>query len=169
MEDIEKPYKKPRRLKAMFLFLFDKERLTDMTLAHDRALSIHDTPGRYEEFLAGTWKPDEQKLERNAAERIAALRKAFFQAGWLVVPSAVAALVLGYFLHSTVGPLVGWLSGTLQGVGAALILWATLWRYPVDAKSIGEKTLPERLHGWVFNALYTVGTFLFFTVYTWQA
>lgn len=169
MEDLEKPFMKPNRLKAILLFIFSKSKLIDMAYNHDLAAELHRSKERKTAYVAGTWKPDEEVWRERIGKRLDMLRSSLGYAALIVLPWALLAMVFGYMLRINIGALPNWLSGVLQGLGAALILWASLWRYPTDAKTIGEVSLPERLHDWIFGLLYTIGTFMFFIVYTWQA
>lgn len=78
-------------------------------------------------------------------------------------------LIVGFLCRHLAGVLGSFASSTLQAVAVAIILWATLWQLTRDLQSLGGDSLSERVHRWVFNSLYTLGTFVLFVVYAWQS
>lgn len=47
-----------------------------------------------------------------------------------------------------------------QGIGAAVLLWATLFVRGWDIQSMGAPTLPEQVNQWLYRGLAVLGTVL---------
>jgi hypothetical protein len=169
MEDFERPYLKVSRLKAVFLFLFHRRAFLDMAAEHDVAWVISKSPDIRKSYLAGDYTPNREDVRAQASDRADGLRKSLFQAMLIVGVSAIAAIPVGLAARSYIGELGRITGNALQAVAAGIILWATLWQLTRELQSFGGHSLPERVHSWLFNGLYTLGTFLFFVVYAWQA
>lgn len=169
MEDFERPYKQVSRVKAVALFTFRPRAFLHMATEHDIAWVLSVSPDLMARYRRGEYKPDEAEVRENAHKRTQALRRSLLNTGLAVALSAVCALLAGFILRTSFGALSSLISSLLQGVGAGVILWVTLWQLSRDFQTVGGNSLTERVHSWVFNSLYTVGTFLFFVAYTWQA
>ena len=168
MEEFEKPYKKVSKAKALILFLLRPRAFKDLATSHDVAWVLSDSPDIKARYLKDEYKPDIEETRKNAEHRTDLLRKSLLCSGLIVACSALVSLGCGVLLHRFIGSIPNWLSSLTQGVGAGVILWATLWQLTRDMQTCGGKSLPERVHSWLFSSLYMIGTFLFFVVYTWQ-
>jgi hypothetical protein len=169
MEDFERPYKQVSRVKALALFVFRPRAFLEMASKHDIAWLLSDSPDIRASYVRGESKPNEAEMRSNAAHRTAGLRRSLLSSGLVVACSAIIAVVVGFLLRKNFGALSNFMSNFIQAVAVGVILWATLWQLTRDLQSFGGNSLPERVHSWVFSCLYTLGTFLFFVVYTWQA
>lgn len=152
MEDFERPYKNVSRVKAIFLFLFRPTAFLEMATKHDIAWMISVSDSKQAQYRAGEYKPDEEGTKSNANKRTQGLRKSLLDAGWIVAGSVVCSLLSGYALRIGFGPLSNVISSLLQGAGAGVILWATLWQLTRNLQSFGGDSLPERVHSWIFRA-----------------
>jgi hypothetical protein len=80
----------------------------------------------------------------------------------------VVGVVAGIALRTVLSP-VKILVYTFQGVGAALILGATLAEAGREIETYGRRSLPERINAFAFRALYAAGTFCFVMSVAWDA
>jgi hypothetical protein len=167
MEDIEKTYKEISRVRAILLFLFSKKRFIDLSIKHDAGLTITEEKDLREKWLAGQYKPDENKLRNNATKRTDNLKKSFLLSGLFVLGSVIAAYFTGICLTKLYSPATDAYIKALQVIGAALLLWPTLWELGWHLRSWGGSTLPERTHNWIFRTLYILGTYSLFLSVTW--
>lgn len=169
MENFALPCTRVSRLKALALFVFRPGAFIELAVEHDIAMTISETPEIKERFLRGEYTPDRENHLSNSKHRTLGLRGTLVRTAVFVFGSAAIGLILGMVCHRFIGPIPNALASALQAVGAAVLLWGTLWQLSKDFQSFGGKTLPERVHSWIFNCLYTFGTVLFFVVYGWQA
>lgn len=169
MEEFERPYKKVSRVKALLLFFFRHKAFVAFAAEHDVAwmLSV-SSPDTRASYLRGEYKPNVEEHRTNAAQRSEGLRRSLLHAALVVLISAVLGLLGGMLLQRQFGALPGIASNVLQAIAVGVILWATLWQLTRELQSFGGGSLPERVHGWIFNSLYTLGTFILFVVYGWQ-
>jgi hypothetical protein len=169
MESFERPYKRVSRVKALALFFFCPRKFVEVSAEHDIAWILSTESDIRASYLRGEYKPNVEEHRANAQHRSVGLRRSLFHAGLVVLSAAVVGLLAGLLVQRLVGPLGSFASNLLQALAVGVILWATLWQLTRDLQSFGGSSLPERLHSWVFNSLYTVGTFVLFVVYGWQA
>jgi hypothetical protein len=169
MEDFERPYKQVSRAKALMLFILRPSTFVEMAVKHDIAWQLSENPGIKAQYLNGTYKPNEVEMKEQVLNQAGGLRRSLTQSGLIVVSTVILALITGYFLRRNAGALSALISGLLQGTGAAILLWATLWQLTRDLQTFGGDSLSERVHSWLFSCLYAIGTALFFVAYTWQA
>ncbi len=169
MEAFERPYKQVSRVKALLLFFFRPKVFVELAAEHDIAWQLCVSPDIRAAYLRGEYKPNVAEQHANAKQRSEGLRRSLLDAAMVVLVSAVLGLVSGLLLQRQVGTLAAFASNLLQAVAVAVILWATLWQLTRDLQSFGGNSLPERVHSWIFNSLYTIGTFILFVVYGWQA
>jgi hypothetical protein len=70
----------------------------------------------------------------------------------------VAGYLIGKGLACIVSPAPIYLVGVLQVVGAAILLWATLFVRGWDIQTMGGVSLTERVNQWIYRLLYCLGT-----------
>jgi len=169
MEEFERPYRQVSRLKALAFFMFRPRAFMEMAARHDVAWVLSDSQDLREKYLRGEYAPNVDEHYANAQHRSSGLRRSLFRAAGVVFGSVVVGVLAGVVLHRLFGTLNNSWGSILQALGAAILLWATLWQLSRDLQSFGGNSLPERVHTWVFSSLYTLGTVLFFVVYGWQA
>jgi len=92
------------------------------------------------------------------AHRAHVVRKAFWSSLGLVVATVLAGVVVGWVPELLVGRPTGQVITVLQIIGAALLLWGTLFVRGWDIQTIGGVTLTERVNQWIYRFLYLVGT-----------
>ena len=169
MEAFERPYKQVSRVKALLLFFFRPKAFVEFAAEHDIAWLLSDSPDIRASYLRGEYKPNVVEHCTNAKQRSKGLRRSLLHAALVVLVAALLGLVAGLLLQRQVGTLATFASNLLQATAVGVILWATLWQLTRDLQSFGGNSLPERVHSWIFNSLYTIGTFILFVVYGWQA
>jgi hypothetical protein len=82
-----------------------------------------------------------------------------------IAVGALAGTALRYLFGSPAKTLVY----IVQGVGAAVILGATLAEVGGDLMTWDRVSIPERLNKLVFHGLYIIGTFMFVLSIAWDA
>lgn len=169
MEAFERPYKQVSRIRALALFFLRPRKFVEFSAEHDIAWTLSTESDLRARYLRGEYKPNTDEHLDTAQQRSTALRRSLFHAGFVVLSAAVVGLVVGLIAQRLLGSLGSFASNVLQAFAVGIILWATLWQLTRDLQSFGGNSLPERVHGWVFNALYTLGTIVLFVVYAWQA
>lgn len=169
MEAFERPYKQVSRIKALALFFFRPRRFVELAVEHDVAWVLSTESDIRASYLRGEHKPNVEEYRANAEQRSSGLRRSLFHAAFVVLGASVVGVVVGLLAQRMLGSLGSFASNLLQALAVGVILWATLWQLTRELQSFGGGSLPERVHGWVFNSLYTVGTFVLFVVYAWQA
>ncbi|MBX3627992.1 MAG: hypothetical protein KF892_23485 [Rhizobacter sp.] len=169
MEDFERPYKQVSRVKALLLFFLRPKAFIELAVEHDIAWQLSESQDIRASYLRGQYKPNLEEYQANAEHRSKGLRRSLFHAAFVVVASGVLGLLIGLLLQQRTGVLAALPSNLLQAIAVAIILWATLWQLTRGLQSFGGSSLPERVHSWIFSSLYTVGTFILFVVYGWQA
>jgi hypothetical protein len=154
--------------KAILLFLFDRERFKRLATKHDIAASITGASDLRQAYIAGTYKPNVPHVQELVEYRTITLRRSYFLSGLAVVVVGAASGSLGFMLYVVKGLCPVWLSALLQGLGVGVILWSTLWELGWNVRSMDGNTLPERVHQWLFRAMYSLGSALFFFAYAWS-
>jgi hypothetical protein len=126
------------------------------------------SPRRFDKYE----QPDLIDLETrpNATERyrVTKVQRAFLHSLGLVLASGVVGLVLGtiachYIGKSDLGV------ATLQTVGAALVLWATLAVRGWDIETFAGVTLTERVNQWIYRSLSCLGTAILVMTVPWAS
>lgn len=140
-----------------------------MAEKHDAAWVLSTSGDLREKYVRGEYRPNSDELRALADKRLQALRRSLLAAAVVVGGAAVLGVVAGLLLQVCCGPLAAFASNIWQAIAVGVILWATLWQLSRGLQSFGGESLPERVHGWIFNSLYTLGTFILFVVYGWQA
>lgn len=168
MEEFERPYKKVSRFKALLFFFFRPKAFVAFAAEHDIAWLLSVSPDIRANYLRGEYKPNVEEHRANATQRSEGLRRSLLHAALVVLVSALLGLLGGLLLQRQFGVLPVTASNVLQAIAVGVILWATLWQLTRELQSFGGGSLPERVHGWIFNLLYTLGTFILFVVYGWQ-
>lgn len=154
--------------KAVALFIFRRRAFEAMSVEHDRAYVLAKSPDLKAKHLAGSYTPDDVGLRQQAVTRTKALRHNLFAAATLVIATTVLAYTIGWVIRALMGQVPPLLTGTMQVFGAGILLWATVWELGWGERSFGGETLPERVHRWLFRALYTLGTALFVVTIGWS-
>lgn len=98
-----------------------------------------------------------------------AVRRGLGQSFGLVIGTVVAGWVGGEALEHLVGPASPVVNHILQYGGVGVILWATLAIQVWNIQTIKGRSLPERLNGAIYRALYLVGSFLLVLSVAWPA
>jgi hypothetical protein len=169
MESFERPYKNVSHVKALLLFFFRPKAFAKFAAEHDIAWVLSDSPDLLAKYQKGEYKPCVKEYEESSGRSAALIRGSLRNAALVVLIAAVVGVVAGVVLKNRFGPLGIFVSNLLQAVAIGIILWATLWQLTRDVQTFGGRSLLERLHSWIFNSLYTVGTFILLVVYGWQA
>lgn len=169
MEAFERPYKQVSRVKAMLLFFFRPAKFVEYAAEHDIAWVLSTAPDIRASYLRGDYKANVDEHLANARQRYTGLRASLLRAALVVLSAAAVGVLVGLLLQRLAGGLGSFASNVLQALAVGIILWATLWQLTRDLQSFGGGSLPERVHNWLFNSLYTAGTFVLFVVYAWQA
>lgn len=150
-----------QRLKYMFFVFFAPGRFTRH--ATERIVALSKTH-RKEPFT----EADRAQSEEFARKQTGVLRRTFFLGigitALTIVAGAFAGWVLKGFITPTKNPVYA-----LQAIGAAIILGATLGQFGRKHESIGGENLADEMNGYIFRALYVVGTFLFVMSVSWDA
>lgn len=169
MEDYEQPYRTVSRIAALVSFAFRPKAFVKMATEHDVSLTLTKNKTLRETHLPGE-KLEEYRDEVRgyAGQRLPIVRKAFLRAGVRVFCAALLGLALGWAMKGVFGALSPAMNSGIQMLGAALVLWATIWQLDADVQTMGGETLLERTHWWMFCSLYLLGTTLFFIAYTWS-
>jgi hypothetical protein len=94
----------------------------------------------------------------NPAPRAKKLRGAFWVSLILVLCSALAGYAAGKIAVTATTISPSRVVGSLQIIGATLLLWATLFVRGWDIQTIGGVTLTERVNQWIYRFLYCLGT-----------
>lgn len=157
-------------LKGIWLVVFAPKRF--IREAADYAIGYES---RTNTQLAST-HPDKQlsedrrlNIEATTRAQTDSIRKALFGGvGITLVTVAVGALA-GYWLRSAFGVPPKIAVYFLQGVGASVILGATLGEVDRRIQTFDRTTLPEQVNAFLFRALYVLGTFLFVMSVAWDA
>lgn len=94
------------------------------------------------------------------------LRDAFRKSLFLVLGSIVVGVAFGRFSRLIcVAP--GGVILAMQGVGAALLLWGTLFVRGWEIQTYAGVTLTERVNRWLYRFLYCVGTAVLVWAVSW--
>jgi len=93
-----------------------------------------------------------------AEARAFKVRRAFWASLGLVLCSIAVGYAAGKVVAVITGPVTSTLVGTLQIVGATLLLWGTLFVRGWDIQTFGGVTLTERVNQWIYRSLYCFGT-----------
>ena len=168
IQDYERVLRELSPVKAVLLFLFCPNTFKRLAAEHDSAICIVESPDTRKSFIEGRYKPDIEHTNELVELRTSRLRKKFFWSGLTVVGAALLFAVAGFALYRLCGQCPSWLSAVLQMLGVGSILWATLWELSMNIRSFGGVTLPERVHQWLFNTMYAVGSAFFFLAYSWS-
>lgn len=139
-----------------------------MAEEHDVAWILARSPdirARYEE---GAHIINYEEIRKSALHRAQELRKSLLSTLALVATAACGGFIVGVYVIAPHHPSSR-VASIVQAVAAGLLLWATLWQLNWGIRSVGGESLPEPVHGWLFNGLYLLGTLLFFLFYGWQA
>jgi hypothetical protein len=103
-------------------------------------------------------KEQEQQGTPTPPDRAELVRKAFFNSFWQVqcatAMGAVAGKALSASIYCATPQLISW----LQVLGAALLLWGTLFVRGWEIQTFGGITLTERVNQWLYRFLYLGGT-----------
>ena len=106
--------------------------------------------------------------ETFARAQTKSLRRAFLLGIGVTAATILIGIAAGWALKSLVpsskNPVYA-----LQAIGAAIILGATLGQIGRKEESMGGENLADEMNGFIFRALYVVGTFLFVTSVSWDA
>jgi hypothetical protein len=151
---------------AVATFFFRPARFNELATLYDAGYSLSHGEDLRQRFEAGTYDPITDHHRSMVADRASAVRHSFLKAGALVGASVVLAAVVRVVAK-------GWPSSApsvqnlLQLVGAAILLWSTVWQIGWGIRSIGGETLSERVHNATFRTMAFVGTFLFVVAYLW--
>jgi hypothetical protein len=86
------------------------------------------------------------------------VRRAFWTSLVLVLSSIAAGYTAGKGINVASGPVTSSLVGTLQIIGATMLLWGTLFVRGWDIQTYGGVTLTERVNQWIYRSLYCLGT-----------
>jgi hypothetical protein len=86
------------------------------------------------------------------------VRKAFFASLSLVLTFSVLGFLLGQIMHSVGRCATPVTITSAQTIGAALLLWGTLFIRGWEIQSYSGVQLTERVNQWLYRTLYCVGT-----------
>ncbi len=94
--------------------------------------------------------------------------RAFWISLFLVLISRVSGAFTGVVYGWVFGAASSRMTTWLQAVGAALLLWGTLFVRGWDIQTYGAQTLIERVNRWIYRGLYCIGTAVLVASLTWQ-
>lgn len=100
-----------------------------------------------------------QASERELSAMV--LCRAFWWSLILVILSCVLGFGAGRLIGCYLAPVSPRFIIVMQGVGAMLLLWGTLFVRGWDVQTIGGVSLVERVNLWIYRALYCIGTAVF--------
>jgi hypothetical protein len=143
------------RTKAILLFFFSKNSFGKFVVQYGASKSTKGAS-------------NEARAKEVIATQTNTLKESFFDAGFRVVGYGVISGLTGLLTFLQFGPCPSWLSALLQATGVAIILWATLWQLGLHLRTPDTGTLAERVHQWLFNLMYFLGSILFFFAYAWS-
>ncbi len=158
-------FDRPKVIRAVTAFLLQPRRFAKLASEHDfaRAHKSADYPEHWRsqaDVRAG-------ELEERARGAAAELRRSFWVHGFMIGFALFSAFLGAKGGQWLVGNMPSWLNLLLQAVGAALLLWATLWQLDPQKKTQLGMSMVERTHGWLFRTMYMLATFLLFLAYFW--
>ncbi len=85
------------------------------------------------------------------------VRRALWRSVLLVATAVLVGSLTGLFLRLFGDPSTH-VVAALQLLGAAILLWGTLFVRGWDIQTIGGVTLTERVNQWIYKFLYCLGT-----------
>lgn len=86
------------------------------------------------------------------------VRRAFWESLIWVLCSMAVGYLCGLLVCVAYGHASQVLIRVLQGIGATLLLWGTLFVRGWDIQTFGGVTLTERVNRWIYRLLYCLGT-----------
>lgn len=121
-------------------------------------------------FPGGTLPPERaSEFESTVRAQVGSIRSSFARSIALTLFAMIVGAAVGFALRHAVGVPSKFLVYGLQGLGAAVILGATLAEAGRKIATWGGETLPEQINAAMFRGLYVLGTFLFLVSVVWDA
>lgn len=116
-------------------------------------------PGKFKEIeRADQVARNEYKDRSEPPHRADTVRTAFFLSLGLVLAFSVIGYAVGKFMHFSGRCAAPDTTTWAQIIGAALLLWGTLFVRGWEIQSSSGVQFTERVNQWLYRALYCVGT-----------
>ena len=96
------------------------------------------------------------------------VRRAFWSSLGFVLASSLVGAALGALLTHSTGCSTQPAILILQLLGAALLLWGTLFVRGWDIQTWSGVTLTERVNRWLYRTMYCMGTAIFVCSLFWK-
>ena len=96
------------------------------------------------------------------------VRSALLNSLILVLTSGALGVLVGLLVRSTHGAAPAQTISLLQGIGALILLWATLAVRGWDVLTYVGVTYTERVNLWIYRFLYCLGTSIIVFSLIWQ-
>lgn len=155
-------------IKAVLLILFRPTRFVELSVIHDTALSFETNQQLLAKYPNRQLPSEEAKeVEKVVWEKTNKIRGALFAAFWSTTVAILLGVLAGYSAGCVLGKPSAILVSTLQILGAAIILIATLALLGWEIQSWKGRSLPEQVNRWLFRAQYWFGTTLFVFSLAW--
>jgi hypothetical protein len=110
-----------------------------------------------------------QSVASDAHKQISSMRRALFGGIFITAVPIILGTCLGFVCSKLFCAPSKVCVYLIQASGAAITLGATLGEVGRDISTIDGNTLPERVNGYLFKALCTLGTFPFALSASWDA
>jgi hypothetical protein len=156
-------------IKAIFLLLFRPSKFVALSVRHDVALEFRTNKQLLEQYPNHQLPPERLKdFEDISWDKTKKIRTAFRTALCSTTFAVVVGALAGKCAASLFGrPPVAGLSA-IQIIGVGTILVATLALLGWEIQSWKGQSLPEKVNGWLFKALYWLGTVLLVFSLSWD-
>ncbi len=159
---------KVQPVKAVILVLFRPARFVALAVIHDTALSFETNQQLLAKYPSRQLPSEEIKeVEKVVWERTKKIRGALFAAFGSTTIAILVGVLAGYSAGCAFGKPSAILLSTLQILGAAVILIATLALLGWDIQSWKGRSLSEQVNRWLFRVQYWFGTTLFVFSLAW--
>lgn len=155
----------PKAIRSTLSFLVQPKSFAKRAGEHDLALSCK--AGDLRRIYLGDKERHLAEFQAHAATKAAEIRRSFWRVGLTIVSTIFTAYLLSTLGSICFGSMPSRLNLLLQAIGAALLLWGTVWQLDPYTKSMAGVLLAERVHGWLFRLLYYFGTLLIMLAYFW--
>lgn len=157
-------------LKGVLLIIFAPARFIRAAAQHAMESEFRSRPALLAEYPDATFPPERAaEFYANARTQTLSIRRALFGGITITLLTITVGFLTGLGLARAVGAPSKVVVYILQGVGAAVILGATLGEIGRKIETYGQDSLPERMNKYTFRALYVLGTFLFVVSVSWDA
>lgn len=156
-------------LRNFFFLIFSVDRF--VRSATERA--VVQELGRHPELrdpATGEYPTDRHaQIEASVRGQATSIRRAYYKAIFITAVTVALGVVAGTTLRGLWGVPPKALVYILQGVGASVILGATLAEIGGQIETWKRESVAEQINELAFRGLYILGTFLFVVSVAWDA